>query len=194
MSKDNEAAVNVKSRAWFSIAAVILSAGALFASEIKAGYDRNTDFGRYRTYSWEKVHIQDPLWADRIKTAVNSTLAAKGWANVESGGDVAIIAMEMRENHRTLDTYYGTFNGGWGWRWGGGFGDEGISTPTEETYQIGTLVVDLFDQMTKKLIWRGSVTDTLSMKSNKNVRNLDRNVLKLFDHFPPQTIKEHYTE
>jgi len=53
--------------------------------------------------------------------------------------------------------------GGWGWRrWGGGFGDGfGTSTTTEETYKVGTLVVDLFDTNTKKLIWRGSASDTL---------------------------------
>ena len=67
-------------------------------------------------------------------------------------------AMQMTEQHRTLNTYYDNFGGGWGWRrWGGGFGDGfGTSTTTEETYKVGTLVVDLFDTNAKKLIWRGS--------------------------------------
>jgi hypothetical protein len=48
------------------------------------------------------------------------------------------IAMEMTEDHRTLNTYYDNFGGGWGWRrWGGGFGDGfGTSTTTEETYKV----------------------------------------------------------
>ena len=53
------------------------------------------------------------------------------------------------------------------------------------TYQVGTLVVDLFDSGTKKLIWRGSSADTLSDKSDKNIKNLDKGVQKMFDHFPP---------
>ena len=184
-----ETVMNAKCRIWFSIAAATLSAGALFAAQVRSNYDRNVDFGRFKTYSWEKIQTQDHLWADRIKAAVNSALAVKGWTNVESGGDVSIIAMEMSETHRTLDNYYSTFEGGWGWRWGGGFGNDGISTPTEETFRIGTLVVDLFDQKNKKLIWRGSVTDTLTNKSEKNIKNLDRNVLKLFDPLPAQTSK-----
>jgi len=99
------------------------------------------------------------------------------------------MAMEMTKEHRTLNTYYDTFNGGWGWRWGGGFGSDGISTTTEETYKVGTLIVDLFDRTTKKLIWRGSASGTLSNKSDKNIKNLNRSVLKMFDHFPPQTSK-----
>ena len=49
----------------------------------------------------------------------------------------------------------------------------------------GTLVVDLFDANTKKLVWRGSSSDALSDKSDKNIKNLDKGVEKMFDHFPP---------
>jgi hypothetical protein len=36
-----------------------------------------------------------------------------------------------------------------------------------ENYEVGTLVVDLFDANSKKLIWRGSASDTLSAESDK---------------------------
>ncbi len=97
---------------------------------------------------------------------------------MESGGNVAILAMEMNQNHSTLNTYYDGFGGGW--RWGGGFGG---TTTTVNTYQVGTVVVDLFDANTKKLIWRGSSSDTLSDKSDKTIKNLDKGVQKMFDHF-----------
>jgi hypothetical protein len=130
------------------------------------------------------VQTKDPLWVDRIKSAVNSALAAKGWTEVESGGNVAVVAIEMTKNHQTLNTFYDSFGGGWGWRRGGGMGF-GDATTTEETYKVGTLVVDLFDASSKKLIWRGSSSDSLSDKSDKNIKNLDKGVQKMFDHFPP---------
>jgi hypothetical protein len=164
----------------------VLFATASFAQQVKTDYDRTANFSQYKTYSWENVHTQEPLWVDRIKAAVNSALAAKGWMQVESGGNVSIMAMEMSKSHQTLNTYYDGFGGGWGWRrWGGlgeGFGD---STTTESTYKVGTLVVDLFDSNTKKLIWRGSASDALSDKSDKNIKNLDKGLEKMFDHFPP---------
>ena len=43
----------------------------------------------------------------------------------------------------------------------------------------------MFDAHTKKLVWRGSASDTLSDKSDKNIKNLDKGVQKMFDHFPP---------
>jgi hypothetical protein len=156
---------------------------------VKTDFDRSADFSRYKTYSWEKVHTENPLWVDR-KAAVNSALSGNGWTEVESGGNVAIMAMEMTKDHRALNTYYDSFGGGWGWRgwFGGGLGDGfGDSTTTESAYKVGTLVVDLFDSNTKKLIWRGSASDTLSDKSDKNIKNLDKGVEKMFDHFPPDT-------
>jgi uncharacterized protein DUF4136 len=182
--------MKVQRRIWSSMAIAILSATVSLAQQVKTDYDRNADFSRYKTYSWENVHTRNPLWVDRVKAAVNSALAEKGWTEVQSGGDVSIMAMEMTKDHRTLNTYYDNFGGGWGWRWGGGFGDGfGTSTTTEDTYRVGTLVVDVFDTNTKKLIWRGSASDTLSDKSGKNIKNLDKGVQKMFDHFPPETSK-----
>jgi hypothetical protein len=169
----------------------LLAATSSFAQQVKTDYDRDADFNQYNTYSWQKVQTQNPLWVDRIKAAVNSALEAKGWMQVESGGDISIVAMEMTRSHQTLNTYYDSFGGGWGWRGGyGGFGDGfGDSTTTESTYRVGTLVVDLFDSTTKKLIWRGSASDTLSDKSDKNIKNLDKGVEKMFDRFPPDPKK-----
>jgi hypothetical protein len=162
----------------------IFLCAASMAQQVKTDFDRSADFSRYKTYSWQNVQTQDALWVDRIKAAVNSALSAKGWTEVASGGDVAVLAMEMTQNHQTLNTYYDNFGGGWGWRRGGGLGF-GEATTTEETYKVGTLVVDLFDASTKKLIWRGASSDTLSDKSDKNIKNLDKGVQKMFGHFPP---------
>ena len=117
---------------------------------------------------------------------MNSALTAKGWTQVETGGNVAIMAMETTQSRQTLNTFYDGFGGGWRWRGFGGFGE---STTTADTYKVGTLVVDLFDANTKALIWRGSSSDTLSDKSDKNIKNLDKGVQKMFDHFPPDVKK-----
>jgi hypothetical protein len=163
------------------IGLMFLFAGKLSAQNVKTDYDRNANFGHYKTYSWEQVKTQDPLNVDRIKNAVNTALASKGWTQVQSNGDVSIVAMEITHNQQTLNTYYDGFGGGWRWR---GFGGMGEATTTTETYKVGTLVVDLFDAKTKQLLWRGSSSDTLSNNSNKNIQNLDKGVQKMFEKFP----------
>ncbi len=161
-----------------------LFAGKLSAQQVKTDYDRSANFGQYKTYSWEQIKTQDPLMVDRIKSAVKTTLAAKGFTEVPSDGDLSLVAMETTRDQQTLDTFYNNFGGGWRW---GGFGD---ATTTTETYKVGTLVVDLFDTKTKTLVWRGSASDTLSNKSEKNIDNLDKGVEKMFKKFPPDPSKK----
>jgi hypothetical protein len=161
-----------------------LFAGKLSAQQVKTDYDRSANFGQYKTYSWEQIKTQDPLMVDRIKSAVKTTLAAKGYTEVPSDGDLSLVAMETTRDQQTLDTFYNNFGGGWRW---GGFGD---ATTTTENYKVGTLVVDLFDTKTKTLVWRGSASDTLSNKSEKNIDNLDKGVEKMFKKFPPDPSKK----
>jgi uncharacterized protein DUF4136 len=170
-----------------SVGLTLLLAGALLAQHVKTDYDHNANFSQYKSYSWEKVQTKDPLLVDRIKSAVNSALAAKGWTEVPSGGEVEVFAVETTRNQQTLDTFYNGFGGGRS-RGFGGFGD---ATTTVETYTVGTLVVDLFDAKMEKLIWRSSSSDTLSDNADKNTKNLDKGVNKMFQHFPPTLPKEH---
>jgi Domain of unknown function (DUF4136) len=168
---------------------LFLFAGTLSAQDVKTDYDRNANFAQYKTYQWERVSTKDPLNVDRIKNAVNAALSAKGWTEVESGGDVCVMAIQMAQDQQTLSTFYDGFGGGWRWRRFGG-GGLGEATTTTETYKVGTLVVDLFDAKTKTLIWRGSASDTLSNNSSKNIKNLDRGVEKMFKGFPPASTKQ----
>ena len=162
----------------------LVFAGMASAQQVKTDYDRSANFALYKTYSWEHVETKDPLNVDRIKHAVNAVLAARGWTLVDSGADVAVVAMEITRDQQTLNTFYDGLGGGWGWRrfGGGGFGE---ATTTTDTYKVGTIVVDLFDTKTKQLIWRGSASDTLSDNSDKNIKNLNESVDKMFKHFPP---------
>ncbi|MCU1286712.1 MAG: putative lipoprotein [Acidobacteriales bacterium] len=157
---------------------------ASFAQQVKTDYDRSANFAQYKTYSWQKVDTRDPLWEGRIKSAVDQALTAKGWTQVPSGGDVSLVAMETTKNQQSLNTFYNGFGGGWRW---GGFGD---STTTVDNYKVGTLLLDMFDTQSKKLLWRGSASDTLSNKSDKNIKNLDKGVQKMLKDFPPGATKK----
>ena len=94
------------------IGLALFLANASFAQQVKTDYDRAANFSQYKTYSWEKVQTPDPLWVDRIKAAVDAALAAKGWTQVESGGDISIIVFEINRDQQTLSTYYDDFGGG----------------------------------------------------------------------------------
>jgi hypothetical protein len=153
----------------------------LLLAGVKTDFDHNADFGRYKSYSWiSNAKASDDLWSERIMQDVDQQLAARGWTKVESGGDATISAFGRTHNEQTLETFYTGLGGGWRWR--GGFGD---AMTTVENTPVGTLVVDVFDGSSKKLIWRGTATETLSSHPDKNEKKLEHSVEDMFKHFPP---------
>src|SRR4051794_32553425 len=160
-----------------AVSLVVATAG--FAQHVQTDFDHHANFGQYKTYSWQEIKPGASLWDSRIKSAVDAQLEAKGLAQVADRGDIAIVAIKTSQTQRTLQTFYDGFGGGWRWR---GFGE---STTTEQDYQEGTLVIDLYDGKTKQLIWRGSTESVLSDKAEKNEKTIDKGVAKMFKDFPP---------
>jgi hypothetical protein len=190
MTKDNTGNIPMMKfkRLTLALAGLLFTAAVLSAQQVKTDYDHSADFSRYKTYSWVQVKTSNSLWDERVKSAVNSALAAKGLTEVASGGDIAVVASRTSKKQQTLNTFYDGLGGGWGWRrfGGGGFSE---STTTTETYKVGTLVLDLFGGSSKGLLWRSSSSGTLSSNSDKNIKNLDKTVQKMFKDFPPGSSK-----
>jgi hypothetical protein len=171
-------------RNWLLLPALVVSVTCLFAKTM-SDYDHAANFAKYHTYSWIAVNVQEPLWQDRVRKAVDDQLTAKGWRNVPSGGDASVSAVGSTQTEQTLETWYGGgFGGGWyhrGW-WVGG----GPEFATVERTPVGTLHIDIFDSHTKKLVWHGVCSDTLTSKPDKNEKKLEKDVTDVFKKFPPK--------
>ena len=162
--------------------AILLTAAALaFAPDVSTDYDHNTDFARLHTYSWIGVRAGTSIWQDRITQAVDAELKAKGWQRVESGADVGVAALGHVSERDTLETFYDGFPG-WGWR---GWNGMGTATTTVVPNRVGNLTIDMFQGGSKQLIWRGTASEVISSKPDKNDKKLNEAVEKMFKQFPP---------
>jgi NADPH:quinone reductase-like Zn-dependent oxidoreductase len=178
--------MKVQSRFAVSIAALLLTAITAWAN-ITTDYDHHVDFAHYKTYSFGKILTGDGLWDDRVKDAVAGQMAAKGLTQVASGGDVVVCARGVMLSLPQLNTFYDGFRGWGGFGWPGG--GSGMATTTMSFNEMGTLVIDMFDAHTKKQIWRGTASGTLSDKPEKVIKKLDDAVQKMFKNFPPEPKK-----
>jgi hypothetical protein len=50
----------------------------------------------------------------------------------------------------------------------------------------GTLIVDLYDAATRRMVWRGVATATVTDKPSKNARKITKALAKMFDRYPPE--------
>jgi Domain of unknown function (DUF4136) len=162
---------------------------------VAADYDKNVNFGTYKTFAFfkngiDKAEISD-LDKRRILKAIESELLAKGFTKSENP-DV-LISIFTKSNQR-VDVYNNNWGmGGWGWGgfgpWGmGGFGPGwgwGWNQPNVSTSVEGVLYIDLLDAKKKELIWQGMGSGYLSRKMEQKEERINEFVSKIMEKYPP---------
>jgi hypothetical protein len=183
---------DMKIRNFVTAAVFALVSATAFAQDVKTDFDKAANFGAIKTFS---IRIGttwgNPLGEPRVLAEFTEALTSKGWTKAEEGKSDAIVVLHgATEMKRELNTFYsGGGYGGYGYRGFGGMGMGSASTTTTE-YLVGTLVVDIFDAKNKQLIFRGSATDELSDKADKNAKKLAKASDKMFKDFPPGSAKK----
>lgn len=171
------------------IISMIFGGMLLTAQDVKTDYDHSFNFAQLHTFA-VKIGTSwgNPLTEGRAKAAVSDALVKRGWSPAadETSADAVVVIHGATQNKQSLNTFYsGGGMGGWGW---GGMG--GTATTTVDNYQVGTMVVDIFDAKDKKLIFRGTAQDEVSDKADKNTKKIDKAAEKMFKDFPPKPKEE----
>jgi hypothetical protein len=147
------------------------------AQEVHFDYDRSTNFSAFQTYQWvdSNSRATNQLMDLNIKRAVDSQLAGKGLRRVDSGGDLQVSYQAALDQEKQFDGF------GTGPRW------YGTARVTSSTIDIGKVGISLFDPAKKQLVWQGAASKTLNIKKDpeKNYRDLEKTMAKLFKNYPP---------
>jgi hypothetical protein len=165
----------MKLRIVSTLALASLMATAAFAQHVTTDSAPGAPFASYRTFAWTPgTPAAISLTEQRIHADVNSQLQAKGLTQVNANPDLYVATHVMKQQ---VPEVIADGFGPW-WGYGGGMA-------AVQTYTKGTIVVDLYDAATKKMVWRGVATSTLSSKPSKNTVKLDKALTKMFERYPP---------
>jgi uncharacterized protein DUF4136 len=166
-----------------SLLLVLLLVSSALAQKVTTDFDRSANFSAFKTYAWaEGTPAKNSLMAQRIVEGVDKQLSAKGLQKVDPNNnpDLTVLYHAAVGSETQLNT--SSMGPGWGYHWGGG-----MTTTTVDKIPVGTLSVDIGDAKTKKLLWLGSASDTLSDKAEKNTEKINKALEKMFKKFPPES-------
>jgi len=185
-----------------SVLLLILTALGTACSSVRTqfDFDPNADFSAWRTYAWYPSgspptgdpRLDNPLLHGRIEAAVNRTLGARGYAEVQDRTpDFYVnyhLSTEQRLDVRTMNRVYVGGPHGRGWR-GAGWGGVGWAETVVDQYEEGTLVIDFVDVSMRRLVWRGSGTRRLSrdLQPDRLTQRVNEAVNEILAQFPPKT-------
>ena len=193
----------MKVPSWILLMMTLLIFAGCSTYSVVTDYDSSVPFASYKTYHWaddaiakssSNVLESNPLILKRIKNAVDRELATKGYVLNTNGlvdFTVSVYAgVQERERYNPppmgFSFHHGYHHNRFGYN-GFGFYDPYLLGPYVSYYKEGTLVIDIMDQKSNELAWRGIAQGILkNYDSSKEMQqDIDVAVAKMLVEFPP---------
>ena len=171
-------------------AAVVISALTLTgcaSMQVNSFVERGIDFTQYHTYAWatnDQLVTGDPrldnnpFFLERLQASVERQLATKGFEKTTSGTPELVLhyhaSITQRIDVNRVDREYGYCY------------DEDCRARVTE-YEAGTLVLDIVDARTNRVIWRGWAQDSVEGvldNQDRMARKIDEAVKRMLERLP----------
>jgi hypothetical protein len=171
---------------WFLLQA---DYGCAPSVKVNVDYDRAADFSSYKTFTMTDIAAKgevSQLNAERIAKAIKGTLINKGYTEV--GTDAAellvnAVTVSKTKTAVTANTDYYGYGGvyrPYGY-WGGG-----STTFSSYNYTDGSLIIDVVNNKSQKLMWQGVGNAEIDKKPDNPDKFIQYAVEKILKDFPPK--------
>ena len=163
------------------------------AQKVYVDFDKSVDFSQYKTFAWKapdeaSLAEESPLMHERVKSAIMSQLTSGGLTEDTSDPDLYVTyhtSSKEQVQFNTTHMGYG-YGDGWGWDpYWDGYGGIGMgsSTTTAHTYEVGTLIIDIWDAKTNNAVFRGSAEGVVKANPEKAAKQIEKAVAKIGKKF-----------
>lgn len=171
------------------VMASLAAASCATTMNVSSHVERGLDFSRYRTFDWGPADAlptgdprldKNPFFKDQVQGAVEKELAVRGIELSTGTPDLLIhyhANIMQRIDVNRVDRPYGYYA-------------SGDSPPETVMYEAGTLVLDIVDAHSNKLLWRGwahnSVKDLLD-DPDKMANTIRQAVTRMLEKLPGES-------
>lgn len=173
----------------FTIAAIgTLAITGCATMNVSSHVQRGLDVSRYHTYDWGPADAlpvgdprleQDPFFQDHLRGEVEKAMTLHGFEWSAAGERPDLLLHYHANISERLDVDRLDVQRGY-------CGENGCDVPTLR-YEAGTLVIDVIDARTNRLIWRGwaqsAVKDMLANQDTM-ARQINEAIARMFEEFP----------
>ena len=184
---------------FFFLAIIVYTLGSCSSVKVTASLDEKADFDTPKTFSmypWDAQNDSIVTAADKatITKSVENEMKARGYKLVESNGDLTISVFVIL-NRRTAVTAY-TDHYGPGYYYSPyvygpyrPYGGYSRTTYEQRDYLEGTLLIDVLNTESKKVIWQGKAVGEVKSNDHDRTGDLSNTIKKIFVLFPKKVVK-----
>jgi len=177
------------------IAAYLISCGP--SLKVTDDYDKSVNFDQYKTFSlFNSDSIHDAisqLNQQRIINAVKNEMTKKGFQENTTNPDVLVNITAILQNRVAVSSttdYYGYGGTYRPYYWGGGMGGSSTTNYNVQHYKDGSLIIDVIDANSKKLIWQGTGNKEIDKPAKDPDTAIPKAVASIMESFPPGKAKK----
>lgn len=183
------------------IGVLCLSCGT--SLKVSTDFDKSIDFKKYKTFSvydLKQTGSVNPANADKIVSALKKQMQEKGFVEDRQNPDLHVNAVSILTAKEAVamdaapTNYYGyggTYRpyGYYGVGYGYGYSENPSTRENEYDFKEGTLMIDLIDTKTQKMVWQGVGKTEIDTKPVNIDEVINYAVGAIMLSFPPQPIK-----
>lgn len=188
---------------------LLIVLGVVFSScgsslKVSTDYDKTIDFKKYKTFSvydLKQTGSVNPANADRIVNAIKKQMKEKGFVEDTQNPDIHINAVSILTSKEAVamdaapTNYYGYGGvyrpyGYYGVGYGYGYVENPDTRENEYDYKQGTLMIDIVDTKTQKMVWQGVGNSEIDTKPVNADEIINYAVGAIMVSFPPEPNKK----
>jgi len=154
---------------------------------VTTDYDKSIDFSKYKTFNFYTLKISESvsqLNQERILKSIKNEMVKKGFVEKGDAPDVQVNVTAILQDKQSVSTNtygYGGYYRPYGW--GGGYG--ATTSVSVYNYKDGSLIIDVIDATTQKLVWQGIGNKEIDSPSKNPDVTIQNAVTKIMYNFPP---------
>ncbi len=157
------------------------------AQKTSAAFDEKVDFSNFKTFAFDKDGARNPYVNALIVQAIERELTSRGITKVNADPDLKVSYLAATVPNLQVQNvpFYHVVNPAYS-------GMVGSATMNMWDVTTGTLVIDLWDRKTDRVIFRGTITDVLQRAPSADLqadakivsKPINKGVAKIFKKYP----------
>jgi uncharacterized protein DUF4136 len=181
------------SKSLWTVAVIILMVASSCESSLKvtSDFDKSVNFSEYKTFSLyhdsKSAEAISQLNQDRVVNAIRSEMTKRGFTEASSSPDLLVNSVAIFKDKVSVSSntnYYGY--GGYYRPYYGGMGMASSSTNYNvQHYKDGSLIIDIVDSKTNKLIWQGIGNKEIDKPAKDPDTAIPKAIASIMASFPP---------
>ena len=157
------------------------------AQKTSAAFDEKVDFSNYKTFAFDQKGARNPYVNALIVEAIERELTSRGLTKMDADSDLKVVYLAATVPNLQVQNvpFYHVVNPAYS-------GMVGSATMNMWDVTTGTLVIDLWDRKSDRVVFRGTITDVLQrapsadLKADAKIvtKPINKGVAKVFKKYP----------